>query len=79
MTILLLLTVLALGPGGSSPVLWIRIRIGMALLDPGQYCECESGSGSRSMEIDQNYQVNFVSRLSKRLLYLRRYRYQYVF
>jgi hypothetical protein len=34
------------------PVLWIRIRIDLALLnpDPAPYWECGSGSGSRSKE-----------------------------
>ncbi len=39
-------------------------------LDADPYWEC--GSGSRSMEIDQNEQINLVSCLSYRLFYLRR-------
>ncbi len=54
------------------PVLLIRIRIHLAVLDQDPYCEC--GSGSRSMEIDRNLQIDLVSCLSKQLLYLRRYR-----
>jgi hypothetical protein len=56
----------------------LRIRIrnseitSLAVLDPDPYWEC--GSGSRSMEIDQNlHKKNLVSCLSKRLLYLRCY------
>ncbi len=45
----------------------IRIRIDLAVLDPDPYWECRSGS--RSMEIDQNKQINLVSCLSKRFLY----------
>jgi|LakMenEpi03Aug12_release.lakeMendotaPanAssembly.Ray.scaffolds.fasta_scaffold1167829_1 hypothetical protein len=33
-----------------NPVMWIRFRIGMAVLDPDPYCECKFRSGSRSME-----------------------------
>jgi hypothetical protein len=51
-------------------VLWIRIRIHLAVLDPDSYWEC--GSGSRSMKYDQNLLINLVSCLSKRLLYLRK-------
>jgi hypothetical protein len=49
-------------------VLWIRIRIDLAVLDPNPdpYWECESGTGSRRMEINQNYQINLVSCLSRR-------------
>ncbi len=47
--------------------LWIRIRIGSAVLDPNPYWEC--GSGSRSMEIDQNLQVNLVSWFCKYVYY----------
>jgi len=56
-------------------VLWIRIRIGihLAVLDPVPYWECGSWSGSRRTEIDQNLQLDLVSCLSKRLLYLRRH------
>ncbi len=50
---------------------WIRILL--TVLDPDLYWEC--GSRSRSMEIDQNLQINLVSCLSKRFLYLSRYRY----
>jgi hypothetical protein len=49
-------------------VLWIWIRIDLAVPDLYPYWECGSGSGS--MEFDQ---INLVSCLSKRLLYLRRY------
>ncbi len=52
-------------------VLWILIRIDLAVPDPDPYWEC--GSGSRSMEF---YQINLVSCLLKRLFvvfYLRRY------
>jgi hypothetical protein len=35
-------------------VLWIRIRNDLAVLEPDPYRECESGFGSRSVEIDQN-------------------------
>ncbi len=40
----------------------------MALLDPDPYREC--GSGSRSKEIDQNLQINLISRLTRKLFYL---------
>jgi hypothetical protein len=39
--------------------------------DPNPYWEC--GSGSRTMKIYQNLQINLVFCLSKRLLYLRMY------
>jgi hypothetical protein len=45
--------------------------IHMDVLGPDPYWEYVSGS--RSMEIDQNLQINLVSCLSKRLSYLRRY------
>jgi len=51
-------------------MLWIRIRIDLAVLDPDPYWEC--GSGSRSMDIDKDLPIHLVSFLSKRLLYLRR-------
>ncbi len=47
-----------------------QIRIHLAVLDPDLYWE--RGSGSRSMEIDQNFQIDLVSSLSK-LQYLCRY------
>jgi hypothetical protein len=56
-------------PAYRKPVLWIRIPINLADLDPDPYWVC--GSGSRSMEIDQNLQINLISCLQ--LLYLRRY------
>jgi hypothetical protein len=43
--------------GSLNPVLWIRIQL--AVLDPDPYWECISGS--RSMEIDQNLQINLVN------------------
>ncbi len=46
-------------------MVWIRIRIYLAVLDLDPYWECKSGS--RSMEIDQNLQINTVSFLSTRL------------
>jgi hypothetical protein len=39
-------------------VLWIRIRIDLAVLNPDPYWEC--GSGFKSMEIDQNEQINLI-------------------
>ncbi len=50
---------------------WIRIHL--AILNPDPYWEWGSGSGSRSMKIGQNFQINLASCLSKRLLYLRSY------
>jgi hypothetical protein len=41
--------------------------------DPNPHSFACLGSGSNSMEIDQNLQINLVSCLSKRLLYLRWY------
>ncbi len=38
------------------------IRIDLTVLDPDPYCEC--GSGSRSMEIDQNSKINIVGFMS---------------
>jgi hypothetical protein len=40
------------------------IRIHLAVLDTDLYWEC--GSGSRSMEIDQNFQIDLLYCLSKR-------------
>ncbi len=40
--------------GQIKAVLWIRIRINLAVLDPDPYWEC--GSGYKSMKIDQ--QIN---------------------
>jgi hypothetical protein len=57
-------------------VLWIRICIDFAVLDPDPDWEC--GSGSRSMEIDENILINFVSYFSKMLLYLRMYVFFYL-
>ncbi len=58
-------------------VFWIRIliRIHLEVMDPDldPYWECGSGSGSSSIENYQNNQINMISCLSKRLLYLRRY------
>ncbi len=48
-------------------VLWIRIRINLALLYPYSYWEC--GSRSRSNDIDHNKQIN----LSKMLMYPSRF------
>jgi hypothetical protein len=39
-------------------VLWIRIRIHLAVLYPDPYWGC--GSGSKRMEIDQNLQINLL-------------------
>ncbi len=44
----------------------------LALLDSDPYPYWECGSGSRRKEIDQNIQINLISSLSKRLLYLSR-------
>jgi hypothetical protein len=44
-------------------------------LDPRCFGCPGSGSGSRGMETDQNLQINLVSCLSKRPLYLRRYHF----
>ncbi len=64
------------------PVLWTWIRLDVALLDPDLFWE--SGSASRSMGIDQNYQWNLISAFQKRLftflgmffdLFLRKYFY----
>ncbi len=49
----------------------LGIRIHLAVLDPDPYW----GSREADPEIDQDLQVILVSCLSKRLLYLRRYRY----
>jgi hypothetical protein len=49
----------------SLSVLWIRIRINLALLVPDPYWECGSRSRNRKMEIDQNLQINLVSCLLK--------------
>jgi hypothetical protein len=46
---------------------WIRSHL--AVLDPDPYWECRSGF--RSMEIDQNSQINLVSCLSKMPLHVR--------
>ncbi len=46
-------------------VLWIQIRIHLDVLDPDPYWECGSGSGSRSMEIDQNLLIDLVSAFQK--------------
>ncbi len=51
--------------------MWILIRIDLVVLDPDPYREC--GSGSMSMEIDQNLQINLVSCFSKRPVNLRMY------
>jgi hypothetical protein len=51
--------------------MWIRIRIYVAVLDPGHYWEC--GFGSRSMKIDKNLHITLVVCLSKRPFYLRRH------
>jgi hypothetical protein len=56
--------------GNLPPLLCIRICIHLAVPDPDPYWECSSGSGSRSLEIDPNSQINLVSSLSKRLLCL---------
>jgi hypothetical protein len=57
----------------TQAVLWIRIHLDLAVLDPDPYWECVPGSGSRSKEIDQNLQINLVFCLSKMLFYLRLY------
>jgi hypothetical protein len=55
----------------SKPVLWIRIRMDShsfgCILDPDPYRECRSGSSS--MEIDQNFQIDLLYCLSKRYFY----------
>jgi hypothetical protein len=53
-----------------SVVVWIRIRIDLALLDPDPYWEGRSGSSSK--EINQNILENLISTLSNsnRLIFL---------
>jgi hypothetical protein len=46
-------------------MLWIRICIGLALLNPDPNCECGSESEYRSKKMDQNLQINLVSSLSE--------------
>jgi hypothetical protein len=56
-------------PAGSGST-WIRIHFAVMDPYPDPYWECGSGSGSSSMETDQNLQLNLVFCLSKRLLFL---------